>query len=584
MSLFCCISRCSCCSESSAPSSRSERGAANESDWCAAGVPRCAASTRADLEFVHQVRRRAASRRSSPTVIANDSTPTSARRTIEGLTADLWSRRATHADGFAVSLGRRQRRVDAAARRRLDCTIAALGDLGNGDDDSRSACHGARSAPPVGWQFVAKAIERGPSCGRSLMQLAANCGPADVRFRRCDQRARPLALARAVAPCHDRRAAAAVVTETDLLDTIAEFDVVPRPHLVVITDAAGTSCGSYQPAPTSARRRPFLGTDRSRWLRRWNPACVHVAVRSQWSDERPLARRCRARFVAGAGALRRNQRAERAPTGQRSQRVDRPGGSARRRSRDTLARSTCCRCCRRHEPAAIAAAWVAGGADPPPRTVIGVAGDGVVDIDLDRDGPHALMAGTTGAGKSELLRTLVVGLGGGLEPRSPHVRADRLQGRLDVRRLRSSAARGRGRHRSRRPSRQSGVAILHAELRRREQLLRDGRRRRPRRLPAHRRPREVLPRLVVVIDEFAALVDRAARLPARSGRHRSARSKSRRAPDPGHPATEWSDQRRHPRQHQPATGAASCTTRPTPSTSSATGHRRRFHAAWPAGP
>src|SRR5207344_1571876 len=63
-----------------------------------------------------------------------------------------------------------------------------------------------------------------------------------------------------------------------------------------------------------------------------------------------------------------------------------------------------------HDPAAIAASWVAGGVGPVPRTVIGVAADGVVDIDLDRDGPHALMAGTTGAGKSELLRTLVVGL------------------------------------------------------------------------------------------------------------------------------------------------------------------------------
>ena len=41
---------------------------------------------------------------------------------------------------------------------------------------------------------------------------------------------------------------------------------------------------------------------------------------------------------------------------------------------------------------------------------IGIGVDGVVEIDLDRDGPHALIAGTTGSGKSELLRTLVVGL------------------------------------------------------------------------------------------------------------------------------------------------------------------------------
>ena len=33
-----------------------------------------------------------------------------------------------------------------------------------------------------------------------------------------------------------------------------------------------------------------------------------------------------------------------------------------------------------------------------------------MDIDLRRDGPHGLIAGTTGSGKSELLQSLVVGL------------------------------------------------------------------------------------------------------------------------------------------------------------------------------
>ncbi|MEO7371125.1 MAG: FtsK/SpoIIIE domain-containing protein, partial [Ilumatobacteraceae bacterium] len=113
--------------------------------------------------------------------------------------------------------------------------------------------------------------------------------------------------------------------------------------------------------------------------------------------------------------------------------------------------------------------------------------------------------GTTGAGKSELLRTLVVGLAVGSSPehltfvlidykggstfdacaRLPHVVGvvTDLDDHLASRALRS----------------------LHAELRRRERLLRgvgaaD--------LAAYRRlaPDSVLPRLVVVIDEFAALV------------------------------------------------------------------------------
>ncbi|MCU1599580.1 MAG: putative cell division-related protein, partial [Frankiales bacterium] len=42
--------------------------------------------------------------------------------------------------------------------------------------------------------------------------------------------------------------------------------------------------------------------------------------------------------------------------------------------------------------------------------VVGVDADGPVVLDLRRDGPHALVAGTTGAGKSELLQTLVASL------------------------------------------------------------------------------------------------------------------------------------------------------------------------------
>ncbi len=71
---------------------------------------------------------------------------------------------------------------------------------------------------------------------------------------------------------------------------------------------------------------------------------------------------------------------------------------------------------------AIAARWRVGceitepTTDGHPRTAIGMSADGIVEIDLVGDGPHALIAGTTGAGKSELLRTLVVGLAAGSSP------------------------------------------------------------------------------------------------------------------------------------------------------------------------
>lgn len=153
----------------------------------------------------------------------------------------------------------------------------------------------------------------------------------------------------------------------------------------------------------------------------------------------------------------------------------------------------------------IAAGWVAGGADPRLSAPIGIASDGRIDIDLVNDGPHALVAGTTGAGKSELLRSFIVGLSVLSSPEHlgfvlidykggatfdacaalPHVTAviSDLDDRLAERALRS----------------------LRAELRRRESVLR------------HHGATDLtelrsitgtarLPRLVVVVDEFAALV------------------------------------------------------------------------------
>lgn len=75
--------------------------------------------------------------------------------------------------------------------------------------------------------------------------------------------------------------------------------------------------------------------------------------------------------------------------------------------------------------AALLDVWRAGGCDATearsvaehwrmaPRSTVaplGLSGDGVLRIDLATDGPHGLIAGTTGAGKSELLQSLVTSL------------------------------------------------------------------------------------------------------------------------------------------------------------------------------
>ena len=189
----------------------------------------------------------------------------------------------------------------------------------------------------------------------------------------------------------------------------------------------------------------------------------------------------------------------------------------------------------------------AGGASL--RTPLGVADDGVVDVDLVADGPHVLVAGTTGSGKSELLRSLVAGLAA-LHPPSevgfllvdykggsafdacadlPHVVGvvTDLDGHLAERVLRS----------------------LEAEVHRREELLRaagcddiaTARAAGAVRLAPRRRDRRV-----------RHACHRAARPAAVDRQHRPPGPQSRRAPRVGHAAARRRRQRRDPGQHQPA--------------------------------
>lgn len=64
----------------------------------------------------------------------------------------------------------------------------------------------------------------------------------------------------------------------------------------------------------------------------------------------------------------------------------------------------------------VEARWSSGGRAPRIVAPVGSGETGPYSIDLVRDGPHGLMAGTTGSGKSEFLRTYVAGLAANVSP------------------------------------------------------------------------------------------------------------------------------------------------------------------------
>lgn len=157
----------------------------------------------------------------------------------------------------------------------------------------------------------------------------------------------------------------------------------------------------------------------------------------------------------------------------------------------------------------IARRWADSGQIAGMPVPVGTGGKGTVHLDLQRDGPHVLVAGTTGSGKSEFLRTLAAALaacyppdrvnllfvdfkgGSGLGPLAglPHCLG--MLSDLGV------------------PEVDRTLVSLRAELRRREELLASVK---ARDLPEYRslhRGLPALPHLVLIIDEFRMLVDEA---------------------------------------------------------------------------
>jgi len=130
------------------------------------------------------------------------------------------------------------------------------------------------------------------------------------------------------------------------------------------------------------------------------------------------------------------------------------------------------------------------------------AGGRPVHVDLVRDGPHALVAGTTGAGKSELLQALVLGLALTYSPQDLAVALVDFKGGAGFGRC-ADLPHVVGQVTDLGPGLAGrALAGLRAELRRREHTVADAGV-----SDVDGLPRGTLPRLVVVIDEFRALAE-----------------------------------------------------------------------------
>ncbi len=457
-------------------------------------------------------------------------TAISARATIGHLSAALWERRGAHDDAFTVSLGVgdvlwqppevvADDSFGGGRGPNLDSALALFADADGAVGDVGRMVVLPELPTPVALEPDCRLAIKGLTAktrgvARSLIvQLAANCGPADVRIIVVTHEPAEWRCLRGLPHATAADGTATVVDESGLAEMLSQLDVGGEQqhtaHLVVVTDAPDLLSSRTSPLRRLATsdRRPALVAlvPPDTGVPHLCTGLLHISGsrHARWIVDTTTSSLPQQVSVAGIGAAA--TAAACAALAELRDPED-PLSAASSMPREVrlidLLTSTSANAV---APAAIAAAWLAGGPNPPPRTPLGVAVDGVVDIDLVRDGPHALLAGTTGAGKSELLRSLVVGLAAQSSPdhltfvlvdykggstfdaceRLPHVVGvvTDLDDRLADRALRS----------------------LHAELRHRERLLREhgaGD------LDEFRRkmPAIVLPRLVVVIDEFAALV------------------------------------------------------------------------------
>ncbi len=219
------------------------------------------------------------------------------------------------------------------------------------------------------------------------------------------------------------------------------------------------------------------------------------------------------------------------------------------------------------DPAAVSRAWMANNSVAARRTaqasdrpntlraLVGSTGSDDFYLDLREQGPHALVGGTTGSGKSEFLQSWVLGMATAHSPdRVTFLLVDYKGGAAFADCVALPHTVGLVTDLSPHLVRRA-LTSLRAELRRREMLLNIKHAKDLASLEQSGDP-ETPPSLVIVVDEFAAL---AAEVPefvdgvidvAARGRSLGL------APDPGHATPRRGDQRQPACQHQPANRSA----------------------------